>query len=685
MKKIIMLLSNTSKKFVSFLTSKTTTSYITIGALSIVATALCSIGAIFIIVNTSSYAYSNSEHISNVTKISESETTTKENISLMTTTENVGKNENITSTLPESTTTVSIETTIEETTTQPETINTEDLDIKDDSLSDETEPIRNEVDYEPETTPETTEPQTTTKTPETTQIVEETTTSSPEESTTSSVVEDTINEYSCVVKGIDISKWNSLNKAKIDWKQVKDSGVSFVIIRAGYRSISSTSMYKDPYFEEHIEGALAAGLQVGVYFYSQAITETEALEEASYLLSIIKDYKITYPVCFDWEPASGTRVRNANLTKTEATNIAKKFLSTIKGYGYDTMLYSYHSAIKEFFYMDQLSDHKAWVAYYYSKYKNTGVQYQVGDPLPEETYPYQMWQYTSTATVPGIQGVVDMNVAFFSYSGSDVPTSAIQLHLPSDSYTTNVGTPIDYMTGVTAFNTTGLNVSNSITTLITDSNGNTIDKSDVFNTPGEYTITYTIKDFTGASKSATAALIVRGTPTIILTSDELTFNQKDLDYETILLALKNNIVEAYDYENEKLDISKIIISGLDLILDKNRQENETPSSSETSSLITGNTESETTSIDTETTNDETTSIYTKTTDDETTSVNTNITDNQITYINTETSDSTHNETSKEESTSESNNILVEDYIITYTIKDNFELEGYKNLILHIIK
>ena len=216
-----------------------------------------------------------------------------------------------------------------------------------------------------------------------------------------------------ISKGIDVSKWQSVDKKAIDWNKVKASGVSFVIIRAGYRSATSNELCQDPYFKKHIEGALKAGLKVGVYFHSQAITENEALEEVDYLINLIKEYDITYPVCCDYEPSLSSRDEVANIDKNLATHIAKTFLSKVKSHGYDAMLYSDHNDINNFFNVNELSEYKIWIGCYDKKYEKTGVQYKTGDALPQESYTYHMWQYSCTGRVPGIQGDVDLNVAFF--------------------------------------------------------------------------------------------------------------------------------------------------------------------------------------------------------------------------------------------------------------------------------
>lgn len=554
-------------------------------------------------------------------------------------------------------TTVQETTTVPETTTPPETIAIEDISIGDPEDSDEIfvdkSALENEFN-EPETPEPTTKPIATTapstKPVATSKPTQQTTTSKPvkEEITTEPATKPPVSEYACVVKGIDISKWNSQGKAAIDWSKVKKSGVEYVIIRVGNRSISSTNIYEDPYFKTHIEGALSAGLQVGVYFYSQAITEKEALEEASFVLSLIKNYKITYPVVFDWEPASGTRVRNANLSKAQATAIAKKFLSTMEGYGYEAMLYSYHSAIKSYFDTAQLSHYKTWVAWYFNKYNNTGVQYQVGDPLPETNYPYQMWQYSSTGKVPGISGNVDLNVSFFSYTGSGVPSSAIVLNLPATSYTSNKGISVDFKTGVKAFNTAGLDVSSSVTTTVADSEGNLISEEHIFDTPGVYTITYSIKDFTGVSKSAIAKLTVRDNPSLQLAEKELTFNRQTSTYENILEAVKNNLLSVTDYEGNSLNLSTVTITGLEGCYSGGASEETT--AGETTAGETSQIESSETA-DSEATSSETTSIEA---------------------------------ISENATTTGSNGLIVGTYNVTYTVTDGKGAMGTETIVVNII-
>ena len=687
------LITSIKKGVISLYTGGTTASYVAIGATAVTGIAAAVVGSIALI----SVITSEPEETTKAPTTTIVQTTTEEETTLTPTTETTTPETTTpepTTTEPTTTETTTPETTtVVETTTPPPTIAVENLDIgsaEEEATAETTKKVQPEF-YEEETEPPTTA---------------EASTEAPTEPETEAPVQ----EYACVVKGIDVSKWNSQGKKNpIDWVKVKESGVKFVIIRAGYRGQTSAQMYEDPYFKTHIEGALAAGLQVGVYFYSQAITEEEALEEASFLLSIIKGYKLTYPVCFDWEPVSGSRAGAAKLSKTNASAVARKFLSTIEGYGYEAMLYSYHSAIKDYFNAELTSDYKVWMARYLNAYKENGREYAVGDKLPEANYPYQMWQYTDTGKVPGIEGWVDMNVSFFSYTGSGVPNSAIVINLPATSYTINKGGKVDYKTGVKAFNTAGMDVSSTVTITITDAKGNTITEANAFKTPGKYTITYTVKDFTGISKSATATLTVRDNPKITLSSTTLTFIRQDTVYSSILEAINKNITSAKDYEGNNIDPSTITITGIDAFYNPDAEtESKTeptttnkPSAEETTSVADEET-SETPSDSTEESSEESSSDETSSdeasTDDETsevssdeTSSNEASTDESSSDETSETESSTDDSTSDSEQSSEPeesspdepiitgppayiNGLSLGTYKVTYTVKDKNGLE-----------
>ena len=194
--------------------------------------------------------------------------------------------------------------------------------------------------------------------------------------------------------GIDVSKWNG----NIDWNAVKNSGVSYVIIRCGYRGSSQGALIVDSKFKENIKGANAAGLKVGVYFFTQAIDKNEALEEASMVLELIKDYKISYPVFLDVEPSGG---RADSLDKATRTEICKTFCETIKQYSYTPGIYANKNWLEGKLDMNILGVYKVWLAQYAS----------------EPTYQgrYDLWQYKDTGKVNGIGGMVDLNSSYLGY------------------------------------------------------------------------------------------------------------------------------------------------------------------------------------------------------------------------------------------------------------------------------
>ena len=194
--------------------------------------------------------------------------------------------------------------------------------------------------------------------------------------------------------GIDVSKWNG----NIDWNAVKNSGVSYVIIRCGYRGSSQGALIVDSKFKENIKGANAAGLKVGVYFFTQAVDKNEALEEASMVLELIKDYKISYPVFLDVEPSGG---RADSLDVASRTEICKTFCETIKQYGYTPGIYANKNWLEGKLDMNVLGIYKVWLAQYAS----------------EPTYQgrYDIWQYKDTGKINGISGNVDLNSRYLGY------------------------------------------------------------------------------------------------------------------------------------------------------------------------------------------------------------------------------------------------------------------------------
>ncbi|MBR4965078.1 MAG: glycoside hydrolase family 25 protein, partial [Lachnospiraceae bacterium] len=194
------------------------------------------------------------------------------------------------------------------------------------------------------------------------------------------------------VLGIDVSKYQT----KIDWKAVTNSGISCVIIRCGYRGYSTGVLVQDPMFKTHIEGAQAAGLKVGVYFFSQAVNEKEAVEEASMAIALAKKYNITYPIFIDTEQVSGGRADKIdNATRTA---VCKAFCETVKSAGYTPGVYACKSWYESKLSVSALGAYKIWLAQYAT--------------APTYSGKYDMWQYTEKGKVSGVTGNVDMNISY---------------------------------------------------------------------------------------------------------------------------------------------------------------------------------------------------------------------------------------------------------------------------------
>lgn len=196
--------------------------------------------------------------------------------------------------------------------------------------------------------------------------------------------------------GIDVSVY----QGDIDWEAVAQSGVKFAIIRLGYRGYSQGAIQLDRNFEQNMRGALEAGLDVGVYFFSQATTVLEAEEEADFVLENLRGYPITFPVVFDWEFVTADQARTHEMEGEALTDCALAFCELVATAGYTPMVY-FNQDIGYFYYqLDELDQYPFWLAEYDSK--------------PDFFYDFEIWQYTHTGTVPGIQGSVDLNLAFES-------------------------------------------------------------------------------------------------------------------------------------------------------------------------------------------------------------------------------------------------------------------------------
>lgn len=196
-------------------------------------------------------------------------------------------------------------------------------------------------------------------------------------------------------KGIDVSQ----HQAKIDWKAVARDGVEFAIIRVGFRGYGQEGkLVEDTQYKRNIEGALAAGIRVGVYFYSQATSEAEAIEEAEFVLERIKKYKITCPVVVDSELVDTAEGRMDGISAQERAQYAAAFCDRVEKAGYKSMIYHNMEVGVLKMEMPLLEKYDRWFASY------SDILY-----FP---YEYKMWQYTDKGKVSGIKGNVDLNISF---------------------------------------------------------------------------------------------------------------------------------------------------------------------------------------------------------------------------------------------------------------------------------
>lgn len=196
-------------------------------------------------------------------------------------------------------------------------------------------------------------------------------------------------------KGIDVSK----HQGNIDWTKVAADGVEFAFVRAGLRGYGTEGkLVEDETFEQNVTGALQAGLKVGVYFYSQAITEEEVLEEANLVLEKVKPYNIQLPIVYDVEKVSGGKGRANALSVEERTHLTALFCQTIQDAGYKPMIYHNMEMSTLMLDLGQLEQYDKWFAYY-----NDDLYYP---------YAYKVWQYSEKGAVDGINEEVDLNIWF---------------------------------------------------------------------------------------------------------------------------------------------------------------------------------------------------------------------------------------------------------------------------------
>lgn len=198
--------------------------------------------------------------------------------------------------------------------------------------------------------------------------------------------------------GVDLSKYQNT----VDFATIQNEGVDFCILRVGSRGYETGIIQEDEKFEEFITGAEAVGMPVGLYFFSQAVTEAEAIEEANFVISKIGEHKITYPIAYDMEFIANDNSRIETLTKAEKTDIALAFLTRIEEAGYTGMVYGNKEWLLKRVELHRFEDYDVWLAQ--------------EDDIPDYPYVYSMWQYTKQGEVYGIDGYVDLNISFIDYS-----------------------------------------------------------------------------------------------------------------------------------------------------------------------------------------------------------------------------------------------------------------------------
>ena len=195
------------------------------------------------------------------------------------------------------------------------------------------------------------------------------------------------------VMGIDVSA----HQKEIDWEQVAAAGVGYAFVRIGYRGYVYGALSEDDYYKANLEGAKAAGIQVGAYFFSQAVSVEEALEEAEYAIGLLDGFELDLPLVFDWEHM-GPESRTYDTQPRILTDMTIAFCERVKAAGYAPMIYFNSSQAFNFMHLEELTDYPFWLAMY--------------DTKMEFPYKFAFWQYTNRGTLPGIDTFVDVNLMF---------------------------------------------------------------------------------------------------------------------------------------------------------------------------------------------------------------------------------------------------------------------------------
>ena len=208
-----------------------------------------------------------------------------------------------------------------------------------------------------------------------------------------------LNDRKTSFTGIDVSKY----QGDIDWKQVAASGIDFAMLRMGSRGYSRGQVIVDDKFAENLRGCSENGIRVGVYFYSQAVTPEEAIEEANYCIAAVMGSKVDYPIVFDSEEVIGDSYRTENLSPAQMSSIAQAFCNMVSMYGYTPMIGATKKQFASHFDMSTIEQYDWWLF-------DT-------DETSVFPYKYNIWQYSRTGKVDGINGAVNLDISFVDYSG----------------------------------------------------------------------------------------------------------------------------------------------------------------------------------------------------------------------------------------------------------------------------
>lgn len=234
-----------------------------------------------------------------------------------------------------------------------------------------------------------------------------------------------------LINGIDVSWWQAKNKTTtlLNWEEIHNAGIDFAFVRVGSRDSSSGSIYEDTAADSHIQAALENDINIGLYIFSQALTEKEAREEANFVLNQIDkyDWDVTLPIVIDREKGSYNRLTAGKLSKTKETAVCQAFADTIAEAGYQASVYASYSWIKSYINTDDLTDCGIWIA----RYNNTTTSNtKSGTAYADVPYDYDFWQYSSTSRVDGYSGNLDTN---FWYKDTSIKTTGVKASAESAS------------------------------------------------------------------------------------------------------------------------------------------------------------------------------------------------------------------------------------------------------------